>query len=495
MFWTTFWQITSLVLYIANIVLVVITCLFLFLNKQDPVKTISWMLVLILLPYVGIIFYLFLGRNFRKEKMFSRKGAADQKIRENICKEMIQSVEENQDFIPEDLYPYRKLIVQNLRASSSILTTNSEVEIYFTGEAALDAMKEAISKAKSSIHLQTFIIEDDKTGAEFKDLLIKKARQGIEVRLMFDGFGGRKIPKAFLKEMRDASVEVLNFSPFRWILPKLIINYRNHRKILVVDGSIGFLGGVNIADRYYDGGVFPEWRDTHVKLVGESVYSLQSSFILDRFFIINKNLRSREKYYPDFNIQSIKEIEDIPNYYHSQIISSGPDSDWSGIAQCFFTAITEAKNHIYIITPYFIPTESILSAVKITALSDVEVSLMIPEKSDNWLSNWATRSYITELLNAGVKIYLFKKGFNHSKVLSIDGKFCIIGSANMDIRSLEHHFEVTSILYNEGCAKKIEDQFHRDLDRCTLITKGRWKKRKKRYRIYESIARLLSPLL
>lgn len=488
------WKIISLILYIANILLVVYACISLFLNKQDTIKTLTWMIVIILLPYIGIILYLFLGRNFRKEKMFSRKGAGDLKIKELISRKMINSIEDHNN-IPFELISFRKLIIQNLKSSQSILTTNSEATIFFTGGEAIDSMCEAMENAKTHIHLQSYIIEDDITGNKIKDILIKKAEEGVEVRLMYDGFGSRALSKSFIKELREAKVEILIFSPFRWIFPKLIVNYRNHRKILVVDGTVGFLGGVNIADRYYNGGDFPEWRDTHLKLVGESVYSLQASFLLDRFFILNKNLRKRDKYYPDFSLGIPKEDESIKKSYRSQIISSGPDSDWSGIMQCYFTAITQAKHDIYIITPYFIPTPTILNAIKITALSDVKVSLMIPEKSDTWLSNWSTMSYITELLTAGVNIYLFKKGFNHSKVLSIDGEFCIIGSANMDARSLEHHFEVTSILYNSECSKIIEKQFSKDIERCTLITKSKWKKRKKIYRLYESIARLLSPLL
>ena len=351
--WSNIWQIVSLVLYIANILLVIYACIFLFFNKQDTVKTISWMIVIILLPYIGIILYIFLGRNFRKEKMFNRKGAGDLQIKKLISNKMIDSIKDG-EHLPPDIIVYRKLIVQNLKSSQSILTTNSEADIYFTGGEALDAMYQAMESAEAHIHLQSFIIEDDSTGNRFKDLMIKKAKEGVEVRVMFDGFGSRALSKGFIKELKDANVEILNFSPFRWIFPKLIVNYRNHRKILVVDGKIGFLGGVNIADRYYNGGDFPEWRDTHLKLIGESVYSLQASFLLDRFFILNKNLRKRNKYYPDFNISTPEEEAISSKIYRAQIIPSGPDSDWSGI-MCYFTAITQAKHNIYIIPPILSP--------------------------------------------------------------------------------------------------------------------------------------------
>lgn len=491
MWFDSFWKSLSLILYVANVILVIYACISLFFQKESTSKTISWMIVIIILPYIGLILYVLLGRNFRKEKMYSRKGAGDLIIKEKAAQNMLEGI--SKDGLPPELLPFSKLIIQNLHTNQSLLSKDSEAEIYFDGKSSLTAMLDAIKGAQKHIHLQSYIIEDDEVGREFKNALIQKALEGIEVRLMFDGFGSRKLSKDFLQQMTDAGVEILNFSPFRWFFMPIFANYRNHRKILVVDGKTGFLGGVNIANRYFDGGVFPEWRDTHVKLVGQSVYSLQASFLLDRFFILNKNLRRRNKYYPALDIEPV--MDKAGSSFYSQIISSGPDSDWSAIMQCYFTAITQAKKNIYIITPYFIPTDFILNAVKVTALSGVEINLMVPERSDTWLSHWGTMSYISELLEAGVKIYLFKKGFNHSKVLSIDGEYCIIGSANMDTRSLEHHFEVTSILYNRDCASIIENQFRCDLIRCELLTLEKWKKRRKFFRFYESLARLLSPLL
>lgn len=491
MWFDSFWKGVSLILYIANIILVMYACTSLFFQKESTSKTISWMIVIIILPYIGLILYVLLGRNFRKEKMYNRKGAGDLIIKEKVSREILEQI--YRDGLPQELQPFSKLIIQNLRTNQSLLSVDSEAEIFFDGKSSLSAMLEAIKGATKHIHLQSYIIEDDQVGGEFKNALIAKAQEGVEVRLMYDGFGSRKLNKKFIQELKDAGVEILNFSPFRWFFIPLFANYRNHRKILVVDGKTGFLGGVNIADRYYHGGVFPEWRDTHLRLTGQSVYSLQASFLLDRYFILNKNLKRRNKYYPELTIDS--DNKEIEKRLYTQIISSGPDSDWSAIMQCYFTAITQAKKSIYIITPYFIPTEFILNAIKVTSLSGVEVNLMIPERSDTWLSHWGTMSYITELMEAGVKIYLFQKGFNHSKVLSIDGEFCIIGSANMDTRSLEHHFEVTSILYNRHCAEIIETQFHHDLKRCHLLSAKKWKQRPKYFRFFESLARLLSPLL
>jgi cardiolipin synthase len=261
-----------------------------------------------------------------------------------------------------------------------------------------------------------------------------------------------------------------------------------------VDGVFGFLGGVNIADRYYNGGNYPEWRDSHIKMTGESVAALQSSFLLDRYFIINQQFKKRKKYYP-IPIQESLDLNIGVKRVYSQIITSGPDSDWASIMQCYFSAITSAKRHIYIVTPYFTPNESLLNAIKIASLGGVEVSLMLPEKSDTNVAHWSTMSYATELLEAGVKVYLFGKGFNHSKIISIDSEFCIIGSANMDNRSLEHNFEITAIIYNNEMAQKLENQFIKDTERCKSLASSKWAKRSVKNQIKESFARLLSPLI
>lgn len=494
MIWDSIYNVVAVSIYVFNQVLAIVLSILLILKKYNPVKTFTWVLVMLLLPYIGLIMYLFFGRNFRKEKIFNRKGAADNRVKKILAEDMLNTLARNNNILPKKLDPFSRLVFQNLKASSSVITKTDDYKIYFTGKDALNAMLEAIDTAKEHIHLQSYIIEDDQIGRKFKDLLIAKSKQGLKVRLMFDGLGSKSLPKRFKEELLAAKVEVLNFSPFRWFCPPLIVNYRNHRKILIVDGYVGFLGGVNIADRYLNGGEFKEWRDTHMMLKGSSVFSLQASFLLDRYFIINKNIKSRKKYYPSVDTYKTVDNESTPKLY-TQILTSGPDSDWASIMQCYFTAITQAKKHVYIVTPYFVPNESILSAVKIAALSNINVSIMLPERSDTWLAHWGSMSYITELLDAGVSIYLFKKGFNHSKVMSVDKEFSIIGSANLDNRSMEHNFEVMAVMYDGGVAKIVEDRFERDISRCTLITKTKWSRRPIRNRIYESIARLVSPML
>ncbi len=491
---TILWQYIAMGFYMINLILVIYASLEMIFRKSEPIKTVSWIIVLIALPYVGIILYLLVGQNFRKKKIYSRKGVKDERIRRNISSEQGHLYMTKPESLPGQLHEYKKLILQNLKSSHSILARNDEIDVFFSGKEALEAMLESISNAKDHVHLQSYIIENDNIGNRYKDMLIKKASEGVLVRLIYDDVGCWSLPNSFLKELEEAGIEVLRFSPVNIILPQSKINYRNHRKILVVDGAVGYIGGVNIADRYCDGGYFEEWRDTHIRIRGESVFSLQASFLLDRYFIKNHHLRSRKRYYPE--IQAIKpQVMKTDSHIYAQVISSGPDSDWASIMQMYFTAITEARESIKIVSPYFTPGESILNALKIAALAGVDVKLMIPEKTDSKITGWSSKSYITELMEAGIKVYLFEHGFNHSKVVSIDRRFCIIGSANMDNRSMEYNFEISAIIYDRRIAGKIEDRFNDDIGRCRFITKGEWKNRPWQDKAIESIARLVSPLL
>ncbi len=465
-------EIISVTLYLGYYILAIVASIRIMYRKLDPVKSFSWIIVVLLLPYIGLILYLLFGQNYRKTKIYNRKGVRDERYRRLISSRQIKLFDTHPDMIPQELQQFKKLISLNIKGNKSVVGLNTNVEIYFTGKTALDSMFKAISDAKQHIHLQSYIIVDDKTGCRFKDLLINKAKQGIEVRVLYDDVGCWKLKSSYTDELKSAGIEVLKFAPVKFLSPTSKINYRNHRKILVVDGVIGFIGGVNIADRYYDGGQFEEWRDTHIKIIGESVASLQSSFLLDRYFIINQQFKRKKKYFPSLNTSNIK-VEEGDYHFYSQIITSGPDSDWASIMQCYFSAITKAKKYIYLITPYFTPNETLLNALKIAALGGVEVCLMLPEKSDTRIAYWSTMSYASELLEAGVKVYLFNKGFNHSKVISIDGEFCIIGSANFDNRSLEHNFEITSIIYNSGISQKIDRQFEIDIEQCKSLASSK----------------------
>lgn len=488
------WQIISAILYTMNFVLAIYAATSLILRKHDPVKTLSWICVLILLPYIGLILYFFFGLNNRKKKMFSRKGFADLKAKKEISKVQREAIIKDPNILGKDLVAYKKIILQNIKSGGTIIESNSKIDFYFTGRDALDAMYNSIQNAKKHIHLQSYIIENDNIGKKFAALLKQKATQGVEVRIIYDGLGSYKLSEEFIKNLTDAGVEMLCFSPVKLLALTSKLNYRNHRKILVIDGEEGFLGGVNIADRYYYGNSIGDWHDTHIKVRGESVKSLQLCFLLDRYFIKNHKIRRRKKYYPEIDLPSSQNGTTSESIF-SQTIISGPDSSWASIMQCYFSTITSALNHIYIVTPYFTPNESILNAIKTAALSSIDVRIMLPETSDTKISHYSTMSYISELLDAGVKIYLFKKGFNHSKVVSIDGKMSIVGSANMDVRSFEHNFEIMQVLYNSTCAQTIEKNFLHELKSCRQINSNIWSKRSKKNKILESLARLCSPLL
>jgi len=486
------WQIISAVLYIMNMGLAVYIACTMILRKQDPIKTLSWAVVLVALPYIGIIIYLFFGQNFRKKKIYGKKGDADLKVRKSLCSEQNEYLKDNYNNIEGQEWGYVKLLRQNMNVGYYPVEFNKSIDFFFTGRDALDAIYSSIEGAKKYIHLQSYIIENDRTGVRFKELLIKKARSGVEVRIIYDGLGSYMLKRKSVEELRSAGAEVLVFSPVKLLLPTFTLNYRNHRKIVVVDGVEGFIGGVNIADRYYYGTESGDWHDTHIKIVGDAVISLQSCFLQDRYFILNKNLK-RKKYFPPR--LEMGEPAKMENAIISQTIISGPDSFWSGIMLCYFGVISQATHHICIVSPYFTPCETILNAIKVAALGGVDVKIMLPDTSDSRITHWSTMSYVQELLDAGVKIYLFSQGFNHSKAVSVDGKMAIVGSANMDMRSFEHNFEIMSLIYNENCAKEVERQFEKDITLCKLITNAKWKKRPVEEKIKESFARLWSPLL
>jgi len=487
------WQIISAVLYIMNLFLAVYAATSMVMRRQDPVKTLTWVTVLILLPYFGLVFYFFFGMHYRKKRLYSFKGDADYRLRKEISAQQAEYIKDNPNVLGA-LEPYKKIIYQNLRNSYTLVEENSSIDFYFTGKESLDAMYDAIRQAESHIHLQSYIFENDRIGNKFAQLLMAKAQEGVEVRVIYDGMGSISLKREFVEQMEASGVEMLCFAKVTLPLPTSKVNYRNHRKILVVDGKVGFLGGVNIADRYYYGNEQGAWHDTHMKVVGESVISLQASFFLDRYFILNRKIRKRKKYFPQLDISKSGEQEG-ERKIATQTVVCGPDSNWASIMQCFFSAITVARNHIYIVSPYFTPNESILNAIKIAALGNIDVRIMLPDKSDTRLAHYSTMSYISELLEAGVKIYLFKKGFNHSKVVCIDGEVSIVGSANMDMRSFEHNFEILSVIYDKECTSVIERQFITDAQACMQLNPVRWAKRGREQKIAESVARLCAPLL
>ncbi len=482
--------ITAIFLYVLFLIII------LLLDNRNPQSFLAWMLVLILLPPVGIILYIFVGKNWRKSKNKIMQYSPEDTIKSYYLKD-IKEQENNINEIPKELSDYNISIIANtcLRTSSAILTKNNNIKIYFQGENYFEDLIEAIEKAQSHIHIETFILHSDSLGLKLKEILIKKVREGVAVRIIVDGLGSMfKIHDGYVKELRNAGVDFFYFhDPLSPFFAKYI-NYRNHRKIIVIDGLVAFTGGMNIGLEYINGGKhFKNWRDTHIRLQGESVLYLQNIFLSDWDNLNNRKICD----YPSImdDIVNVAAGYNIDEYLPIQIISSGPDSKWDAIHIVYSRMITEARKYVYIQSPYFIPDDGIFHDMINTSLSGVEVSLMITGVPDKPVAWWAAHTYFSQLLEAGVKIYLYQKGFLHSKNVIIDDNIVSVGSCNMDIRSLLLHYEVNAVIYDSDITKQFKNQFIKDIKDCQEITLAAWKKRNIFIRLRNSLCRIISPLL
>ena len=468
------------------IITVAFTIILIVQQKGDPLKTISWILVLFLLPIAGIILYFFFGKNYRKEKIFSRKGLIDLEHMKLLSDDQFANLPHKDNFSSAKVRSKMNIMRLLLNSSKSLLTEKNRVNVLQNGRETFDSIIAAIEGAKHHIHLEYYIIDDDHIGNLIRKLLIKKVQEGVKVRFIYDDVGCWSLPKHFVDSMSDAGIEIYSFLPVRFPLLTNKINYRNHRKIVVVDGIIGFVGGLNIADRYLQGSEeLGIWRDMHLRLEGEAVNSLQVVFLVDWYFVSDDIVKGDE-YFPT----------NQPDESHFvQITASGPDSDWASIMQAYFAAIASAKSSIYISTPYFMPNEGILTALKTASLSGLDVRIMLPSRSDSKMVFWSSRSYVTELLEAGIKIYFYEKGFPHSKLLLVDEVLCSIGTANMDIRSFDQNFEVSALIYDEAITLDLQKSYLNDLQNSTEIKLETWENRPRWDSIRESVARIFSPLL
>ncbi|MFZ5352264.1 MAG: cardiolipin synthase [Bacillota bacterium] len=479
-------------LLINTIVLVII----LILERRSPEKTIAWLLVFALLPPLGIFLYLFIGRNWKKHKL-NNGFSAD-------AREMLESYM-NTIKDPEML-PLLELLAKN---SDSPLFINNHITIFNNGEDKFRVLKEELWKAKHHIHMEYFIVKSDQIGNEIKDILVFKAREGVAVRFIMDRVGSIKVKRSYIKELREAGVDVIHYSYFLAPLLRFFntqINYRNHRKIVVIDGQTGFVGGMNIGNEYLGKGRLGFWRDTHIMVKGDFAIGLQAAFLND-FIHIKKTNRSSvfrkvESLPEEFGIAALGDYDMYcPKYHESdgkimQLVLSGPDSEFPSIMQCIFRMISMAEKHICIMTPYFIPTESIMEALKVAALGGIEIKLLFPGKYDHYIVYYASQTYLRELIKYGVKIYFYDKdAFLHSKVVTVDGKICTVGTANMDIRSYLLNYEVNAVIYDEEVTRQLEEQFERDLEKSVLITEEYYEKTSGVIKLVESTARILSYLL
>ncbi len=481
------WHTVSPVLipiYYVGIFFVVINML---LENRNPLKMHSYLLLLLLLPVAGLIIYLFFGQNQRKRKIFEKRRLINQAFGDSYLAEYIDRSERIPVPIEESPLAQYEKVIRFLSKDLSPLSQNNKVEILKNGEGKFPKVMEAVRNARHHIHLEYYIFSDDTVGDPLADLLLEKVKEGVKVRLIVDGVGSLGLKKAFFNKMRKGGVQIYEFMPVLFPSFTSKINYRNHRKIIVIDGHIGFTGGINFNDRYINNGTHPlYWRDTHLRLEGEVVKTLQFLFLLNWQFVSNEELKADENYFPDFT--------QTGNSF-TQVNASGPDWELESIMDSFLLAINAAQRRVRIATPYFIPTESILDALVTAAKADIEIELMIPRESDSWIVQAASMSYIKVLLAAGIKVFLYQKGFLHSKVIMVDDNFASVGSANMDYRSFDLNHEVNTYLYEKALVQILIDQFEADKADCAQVDAKRWVNRSVPQKLKESICRLLAPLL
>lgn len=469
-------------LYIGYALMVIVALaaiIHVLMDNRQPAKTMAWVLVIGFIPVIGVVFYLFFGINHRKERIISQ-GQMDELTKRS----MLSFVGQHNFRVPERQKPLVDLFVnQNL----ALPFKDNRIDIMTDGYAFFPELLKDIAEATHHIHINIYIFEDDALGRLVADALMTKARQGVKVRLIYDDVGCWRVGKRFFEQMREAGVEVVPFLPVHFPSFTSKVNYRNHRKIIVIDGRIGYIGGMNIARRY----VSDKWRDTMLRVQGGVVYALQRAFLVDWYFVDHTLITDRI-YYPPVS----EELTAKNHQLVAQVVTSGPMARYPEIMQGFVRIILAARRYIYIETPYFLPNEPILFALKTAALAGVDVRLMCPLYSDARFLDWASRSYLREIHEAGAKIYLYEPGFLHSKLLISDDSLVSCGSTNVDFRSLENNFEANVFVYDEGTALRLKKIFLDDQSQAVLLSDVPNRLHPKFYaRLWESFTRLVSPLL
>ena len=469
-------------LYIGYALIVIaaaVAIIHVLMDNRQPAKTMAWVLVIGFIPIIGVVFYLFFGINHRKERIISQ-GQMDELTKRS----MLSFVGQHNFRVPERQKPLVDLFVnQNL----ALPFKDNQIDIMTDGYAFFPELLKDIAEATHHIHINIYIFEDDALGRLVADALMTKARQGVKVRLIYDDVGCWRVGNRFFEQMREAGVEVVPFLPVHFPSFTSKVNYRNHRKIIVIDGHIGYIGGMNIARRY----VSAKWRDTMLRVQGGVVYALQRAFLVDWYFVDHTLITDRI-YYPPVS----EELTAKNHQLVAQVVTSGPMARYPEIMQGFVRIILAARRYIYIETPYFLPNEPILFALKTAALAGVDVRLMCPLYSDARFLDWASRSYLREIHEAGAKVYLYEPGFLHSKLLISDDSLVSCGSTNVDFRSLENNFEANVFVYDEGTALRLKKIFLDDQSQAVLLSDVPNRLHPKFYaRLWESFTRLVSPLL
>lgn len=447
------------------------------LDNRNPVKTMAWVLVLMFLPVVGLILYFFFGRSRRRERTIGKKSYG-----RLLKKPMAQYSTQEAFACPVQ---YRRLIQLFEQTNQAFPFECSRTELFTTGHSMVQALLRELQRARRHIHLEFYIFEDDAVGRLVRDALIAKAREGVSVRVIYDDVGCWHVPRQFFEEMRNEGIEVHSFLKVLFPLFTSKVNYRNHRKIVVIDGTVGFVGGMNLAERYLHGFSWGRWRDTHMLIEGKAVYGLQTAFLLDWYFV-DRTLLTDAAYFPKMELPATSLV---------QVVTSDPVGPWKEIMQGLTLAISSSRSYFYIQTPYFLPTEQILNALQIAALAGVDIRLMLPRRADNKLTHLGSHSYLADILRAGVKVYFYTGGFLHSKMMVSDDMLSTVGSTNIDFRSFEHNFEVNAFVYGAESARQMKEIFLEDQRLSTQLFLKNWERRPWHRKALESVVRLLAPLL
>jgi cardiolipin synthase len=458
-----------------------------FFGRKKPSSTLIWVMVINFIPIVGFLLYILLARDYRKVKLFSLKEKQDSFIK-LVANAQAEFIREGQfQFGDDRIAEYDDLVTMNLKQDESFLTQDNDIRLFYSGDEKFGSMLEDMENAQRSIDVQYYIFRMDTIGNQIVEMLERKVKEGVRVRFLYDSLGSRGIRRKHRRRFTAAGIKHASFFPS--LLPHLNfrINYRNHRKIVVIDDKIGYVGGFNVGDDYLGRykNIGP-WRDTHARIQGLGVLGLKIRFLKDWYYA------SGEKYYEENEVTA----ERNPSGNCAiQIVTSGPDTKFTNIKNAMLRMITNAKKEIYVQTPYFIPDEGMLDAFKTAILADVQVHIMFPSNPDNFLVYGATTSYIGELVMMGARAYAYKKGFLHTKVMLVDDLVSTVGSANMDIRSFSLNFEANAFFYNEAINKELKEQFERDLEDCMELTPELYAARSKWMKAKEAVFRLFSPIL
>ncbi|AUC81012.1 cardiolipin synthase [Lacinutrix sp. Bg11-31] len=471
---------------VINYLLAISAAITILFRNTNPTKTLTYIIVLVFFPFVGLLVYYLFGQEYRKNKIFNRKNILNEKIIKTLNDELNLNTKELQELEDDFLEDKIKLVKLLQKSDKAPLTLSNTVEILNNGEVKFKRLFQDLNAAKHHIHLEYYIVKDDVIGSEFLNILCDKARAGIEVRLSVDDVGA-DISHKMKNKLIESGVQFYSFMPV--LFPKFTgrMNYRNHRKIAVIDGAIGYLGGINISDSYVNK---PEketyWRDTHLRIEGGAIVTLQAQFFINWEFVSESKVKITRDYFPN---------ESCNDNVAVQIAASGPDTDWANIMDVMFSAITSADDYIYLTTPYFIPNDEFIMALQIASLSGIEVKLLIPDESDSWIAKHATNSYLERLFKANIKVYRYTKGFIHSKTMVVDDVFSTIGTSNMDYRSFKINFEINAVIYDKQTSEDLKADFIADLRNAKEMIPEEWSKRSNFTKLKEAYCKLWAPLL